>query len=105
MAVSTGVQVLWSIFVFLVVFNFLPAGIAWLSRHPERRQISLLNLLSLFSFALWLALFVWAVGGRRDDSAINRFMADPRGMRLVTFSAAAVAAFSFGGTLGGLNLV
>jgi hypothetical protein len=57
-----------------LIFNFLPSMIAFARRHPERRLIGKLNILSLFSFLLWFALLVWAVGGQRDDSVINRFV-------------------------------
>lgn len=102
---ETTFWLLWTIFVFLVVFNFLPACVAYVSRHPDRRRLALLNILSLFSFALWVALMVWAVGGKRDDGIINRFMGDARNRRWVTLGAAGIAAFSFGSTLGGLNIV
>jgi uncharacterized membrane protein len=98
-------QVLVTIFIFLVVFNFLPTCVAFVDRHPERRLLAGLNILALFSFALWLALMAWAVGGRRPDSMIGRWMADPRARRVVVCVAAGFAAFSLGGTLGGLGVV
>ncbi len=98
------IQVLWTIFVFLVVFNFLPSCIAFVSHHPERRLLGLLNVLSLFSFALWIALMVWAVGGQRNDSVIGRFMGNPRSRELVKLGVASVMAFGFGSTLGGLGV-
>jgi hypothetical protein len=96
--------VLWTVFVFLVVFNFLPSAIALVDRHPERRMIAMLNVVSLFSFALWLALIVWAIGGKRDDSVINRFVANPQNRRLVHLGVAGFVAFSFGATLGELGI-
>jgi hypothetical protein len=57
-----------------LTFNFLPGMIAFARSHPERRLIGKLNILSLFSFLLWFALLVWAIGGQRDDSVINRFV-------------------------------
>lgn len=98
-------QLLWTIFVFLVVFNFLPMCVAYVSRHPFRRDIALLSILSLFSFALWVALMVWAAGGAKNDGVIGRFMGNARTRRLVQLGVAGIAAFSFGGTLGGLNIV
>ena len=59
-----------------LIFNFLPSLIAFARSHPEKRLIGKLNILSLFSFLLWFALLVWAVGGQRDDSVINRFVAN-----------------------------
>jgi membrane protease YdiL (CAAX protease family) len=72
-----------------LIFNFLPAAIAFARSHPERRLIGKLNILSLFSFLLWFALMVWAIGGKRDDSVINRFVgkAENRG-RLIAIVAA-----------------
>lgn len=98
-------QLLVTIFIFLIVFNFLPACVAYVSRHPFRRDIAFLSIASLFSFALWIALMAWAAGGARNDSVIARFMGNPRTRRLVQLGVAGFAAFSFGGTLGGLNIV
>ena len=105
MASVAAWQIIGTVFIFLVVFNFLPACIAWIDRHPERRLLAGLNILSLFSFALWLALMAWAIGGRRPDSIIGRWMGDPRLRRLLVIGAMATAAFSLGGTLGGLGVV
>ena len=58
----------------VLVFNFIPAIIAFARRHPERRLIAGLNPLSLLSFLLWFALLAWAVGGKRDDGVIGRFV-------------------------------
>lgn len=58
----------------VLVLNFIPAIIAHARNHPEKRLIGRLNILSLFSFALWLALILWVFGGARDDSVINRFV-------------------------------
>lgn len=102
---ETTIQVLWAIFVFLVVFNFLPSCIAFVSHHPERKLLALLNVISLFSFALWIALMVWAVGGQRNDSVIGRFMGNPRSRALVKLGVASFAAFGLGSTLGELRVV
>ncbi len=95
---------LWTIFVFLVVFNFLPMIIAQIDRHPERGTISLLSVISLFSFALWLALMVWAAGGTRNDLVINRFLGNGKNREMVHFGIAGILAFGMGSTLGGLGL-
>jgi membrane protease YdiL (CAAX protease family) len=60
--------------ILVLIFNFLPAAIAVARNHPEKRLIARLNILSLLSFLLWFALLVWAVGGKRDDGVINRFV-------------------------------
>ena len=54
--------------------NFLPTAIAFARRHPERALLARINILSILSFLLWLALMAWAVGGWRNDSVINRFV-------------------------------
>lgn len=102
---SLPFELLWGVFVFLVVFNFLPACVAVVSRHPYRRDIAVLSVVSLFSFALWIALMVWAAGGARNDGVIGRFMGNRRTRRLVHLGVAGVAAFSVGSTLGGLNII
>lgn len=98
-------EMFWGIFVFLFVFNFLPLCVAIVSRHPFTGDIAFLSILSLFSFALWVALMVWAAGGARNDGVIGRFMGKPRTRRLVQIGAAGIAALSIGGTLGGLNII
>lgn len=60
-----------------LTINFLPTMLAFARRHPERRLIGQINILSLFSFLLWFALFAWAAGGARDDSVIARFVGQP----------------------------
>ncbi len=59
-----------------LVFGFLPTIIAMARNHPERRLLAQLNVLGLVSTLLWAALLVWAIGGKRDDSVIGRFVAD-----------------------------
>ncbi len=54
--------------------NFLPTAIAFARRHPERALLARINILSILSFLLWLALMAWAVGGARNDAVINRFV-------------------------------
>jgi hypothetical protein len=60
-----------------LALNFVPTIIAFVRRHPERRLIGQLNILSIFSFLLWMALIAWAAGGKRNDSVINRFIGRP----------------------------
>lgn len=96
--------ILWSIFVFLVVFNFLPTCVAFVSRHPERWLLAWLNIVSLFSFILWIALMVWAAGGKRDDSVINRFVGNRQNRRFLAMGTVGLVAFGVGSTLYGFNL-
>ena len=95
---------LWTVFVFLAVFNFLPAVIAQVDRHPERGTIAMLSVISLFSFALWVALMVWAVRGTRDDDVINRFLGKGYNRQIVQFGVAGVLAFGMGSALGALGV-
>lgn len=60
-----------------VIINFIPTIIAFARQHPERRLIGQLNILSILSFLLWLALMAWVVGGKRDDSVISKFVGQP----------------------------
>jgi hypothetical protein len=101
---SWQVWTLWTIFVFLVVFNFLPAAIAWVDGHPERHTIGLLSVISLFSFALWVALMYWVVRGTRDDELINRFLRNGNNRRYVQLGVAGMLAFGFGSALGGMGI-
>lgn len=57
-----------------LVLNFLPSMVAYARRHPDRKLLARLNILSLLSFLLWLALLGWAVGGTRNDALINRYV-------------------------------
>ena len=102
---GTTFWILWWIFVFLVVFNFVPTVIAVIQRHPERRLIAGLNIVSLFSFALWLGLMAWVLGGKRDDSAINRFVSNRQNRRLVIASTIGMVMLGFSSTLYGLDLI
>lgn len=60
-----------------MAMNFIPTMIAYARRHPERRLIGQLNVLSILSFLLWMALIAWAAGGARDDSVIAKFVGAP----------------------------
>jgi hypothetical protein len=60
-----------------LAMNFIPTMIAYARQHPERRLIGQLNVLSIFSFLLWMALIAWAAGGARDDSVIAKFVGEP----------------------------
>ncbi len=102
---GTAFWVLWWGFVFLVVFNFLPTAIAYAQGHPRRNRLAALNIVSLFSFALWLVLMAWAIGGRSDDSRVAMFLAKPANQLMLGTSIALMAVFSFGSTLYGLDLI
>ena len=96
---------LWTVLVFLVVFNFLPAVVAQVDRHPERDTITMLSVFSLFSFALWLALMFWTVRGTRDDAVINRFLGKSYNRQFVQFGIAGILAFGMVSALGVMDLV
>ncbi len=72
-----------------MLINFIPTMLAFVRQHPERRLIAPLNVLSILSFLLWLALMAWVVGGKRDDSVIGKFVGQP-GQRQKLFALVAV---------------
>lgn len=102
---GTAFWVLWWIFVFLVVFNFLPTVIAYAQMHPRRSRLAALNVVSLFSFALWVVLMAWAIGGRKDDSRVAMFLGKRQNQLMLGVSIGLMAVFSFGSTLYGLDLI
>lgn len=61
----------------VLALNFLPTAIAFARRHPDRALLARLNILSLLSFLLWMALMTWAIGSARNDAVINRFVHNP----------------------------
>nr|WP_310524394.1 superinfection immunity protein [Polymorphobacter sp.] len=105
MITPTQFWILWDIFVFLILMNFVPTCIAYLTHHPDRQLLGSLNIVSLFSFVLWLALMAWALGGRRSDSRISRFLADKTRRAVFVLGTLGFVAISFGSTLYGLDLI
>lgn len=97
--------VLWDIFIALILLNFIPTCIAYLSNHPEKGLLASLNIVSLFSFVLWIALMAWAMGGRSADSRMTRFLADRQKRRLFVGGVLAFVAVSFGSTVYGLTAI
>jgi len=92
---------IWTGFVFLFVFNFMPACVAYVSSHPDRHLLAALNVVSLFSFALWIGLMAWAATGRSDHPMIQKFVGNPhqRGRLFATvggllFAGVAMSAWS-----------
>lgn len=59
-------------------------------------MLALLNVVSLFSFMLWLALLAWARTGRRDHPVIARYLGTPVDYRRAQFAALAIVAATFG---------
>ena len=104
MASATAMWLIWSGFVFLCVFNFLPAAVAYVNGHPDKHLLAVLNVVSLFSFALWIALMAWAATGTNDHPMIQRFVGTPqKGKRLVASVVVLVMA-GFAGTAASLAL-
>ncbi len=93
---TTAVTVIVGIFIFLCVFNFLPAYVAYVNRHPDRHLLAALNVISLFSFALWIALMAWAASGTSSHPFIQRFVGSPQRRRglVVSVSALVLAGFA-----------
>lgn len=104
-ASATGVWLIISGFVFLCVFNFLPAAVAYVNGHPDKHLLAVLNVVSLFSFALWIALMAWAATGSNDHPMIQRFVGTPQKRKRLVASVAALVAVGFAGTAASLNLI
>ena len=86
MVAGTAVTIAMWVFVALCVFNFLPAVIAYVDRHPDRHLLAALNVLSLFSFALWIGLMAWARAGHSDHPMIRRFVGSAQDRRRLVVS-------------------
>lgn len=105
MITPTQFWILWDIFILLIVLNFVPTCIAYMSHHPDKQLLASLNIVSLFSFVLWIALMGWALGGKRTDSAWTRFLADRQKRRMFVGGVLAFVTVSFGSTLYGLGVI
>ena len=101
---ATAITVIVGIFVFLCVFNFLPACVAYVNRHPDRHLLAALNVVSLFSFALWIALMAWAASGSSCHPMIQRFVGSPQRRRRLIASVSALVLAGFATTAFSLNL-
>lgn len=101
---SAAISIIAGIFVFLVVFNFLPACIAYVNRHPDRHLLAALNVVSLFSFALWIALMAWSVSGNSNHPLIQRFVGSPQRRRRLVASVSALVLAGFATTAVTFNL-
>lgn len=95
---SAAVTIAMWVFVALCVFNFLPAALAYVDRHPDRHLLAALNVLSLFSFALWIGLLAWARAGHSDHPMIRRFVGSPRDRRRLVGSVLALTLAGSAGT-------
>jgi hypothetical protein len=56
----------------------LPAAVAAVRKHPERRLIYKLTPFAVLSFVLWGVLLAWAITGVRDDAVMSRLFARAR---------------------------
>ena len=73
---STGHLVLAAtVLALLLLFVAVPAIVAVVRRHPDAPTIAKLTPLALFSFALWIALIIWAASDKRDDAVISKYIA------------------------------
>jgi uncharacterized membrane protein len=104
-ASATAVWLIWSGFVFLCVFNFLPAAIAYVNGHPDKHLLAVLNVVSLFSFALWIALMAWAATGSNDHPMIQRFVGTPQRRKRLVASVVGLVVVGFAGTAVSLNFI
>jgi len=76
--VSHHTQIAMALLLGLAAFIALPAIVALVRQHPERRLIYKLTPLTLFSFLLWLGLVAWALTGKRNDAVISRYVSKLR---------------------------
>ncbi|MEI6485726.1 MAG: superinfection immunity protein [Sphingomonadales bacterium] len=83
---ATAISLIVWTFMFLVVFNFLPACVAYVNGHPDRHLLAVLNIVSLFSFALWIALMAWAASGTSSHPVVMRFVGSPQQRRRLVAS-------------------
>ncbi|QQV76341.1 superinfection immunity protein [Sphingomonas aliaeris] len=67
--------------VFVLAIVGLPAAVAMIRNHPERRLIYKLTPLTALSFILWGVLLAWAITGIRDDAVMSRLFARARRSR------------------------
>jgi uncharacterized membrane protein len=104
-ASATAVWLIWSGFVFLCVFNFLPAAVAYLNDHPDKHLLAVLNVVSLFSFALWIALMAWAATGSNDHPMIQRFVGTPQRRKRLVASVISLVLIGFAGTAVSMSLI
>lgn len=95
---ATAVSIAVWIFIFLCVFNFLPAAVAYVDRHPDRHLLAALNVLALFSFALWVALMAWARAGNSEHALVRRFVGSPQDRRRLFASVFALLLAGSAGT-------
>lgn len=58
----------------IVIFYFLPSIVAFLARRKNITRLFVLNLMTGWTFAAWLALLVWAVTGRRKDETDHKMV-------------------------------
>lgn len=100
---ATAATYIVTMFIFLFVFNFLPAAVAYVNGHPDRHLLAALNVVSLFSFALWIALMAWAASGQSSHPMIRRLVGSPqRRFRLIA-SVVALVGTSIASTAWALN--
>jgi hypothetical protein len=67
----------------VIAFVSIPALIAVVRQHPERRTIMRLTPFALLSFVLWAALFAGAASDKRDDGIIAQYVARLRHRNLM----------------------
>ena len=101
---TTAISIIVGTFIFLCVFNFLPMCIAYVNRHPDRHLLAALNVISLFSFALWIALMAWAISGTSSHPVIQRFVGSPQSRRRLLASVSALVVAGFATTALSINL-
>jgi membrane protease YdiL (CAAX protease family) len=83
----------------LALFITLPALLASVRQHPERRLIYKLTPLALFSFLLWLVLIAWAWTGKRNDAVLSRYVVKLRDNNRLPLMVALLVVLGLAGSL------
>lgn len=82
----------------LLLFCAIPVAIAWGRKHPDLRTIAKLSPLAILSFALWLALIVWAATDKRNDTVVSRYIEKVRERNLGPWIIGGLVVLGVGGT-------
>ncbi len=82
----------------LLLICLIPVAIAWGRKHPDLKTIAKLSPLSILSFALWLALIVWAATDKRNDTVVSRYIEKVREKNLGPWIIVGLVVLGVGGT-------
>lgn len=66
---SENILIFWAIG--LTVLAFFPSILAFIKKHPNRRLVTIANILMMVTWVGWLAVLVWAATGRENERIKN----------------------------------